>query len=140
VNSGGWFFADSLTKRAKMTWYSASVIFLFEFKDGNQNSYDVWENVYLVEAESSEVAYEKAKQFAKNDEGDDDGSLTLDGRPVTRRYAGIRKLLTIANFNSNEDVPGDGAEISFSKYCVNNKEDLEKLINGDALNVFLYEE
>jgi hypothetical protein len=30
-------------------WYTAHVIMYFKFKEGNQDSFTVWENVFLVE-------------------------------------------------------------------------------------------
>ena len=121
-------------------WYAAHAIFLFEFKDGDQNEFSIWDNVYLIDANSSHTAYKKAELFAKKDEGDDDGSLTLNNRLVYLKYYGIRKLITVSNFNANEDIPGDGAEVTFSKYSVKNQSDLKKLVKGCSVPVYFYDE
>ena len=49
-----------------MTWYSASAIFYFEYKDGKQDDYLVWENVYLLEASSVDEARSKANQLKRS--------------------------------------------------------------------------
>ena len=123
-----------------MSWYSASAIFLFEYKEGEQDTYDILENVYLIEANSPEEACLKADVYAKRDEGDDDGSLMLNERPARLVYHGIRKLINVVNLNTLDDSPTDGAEVTFSKYRLKSKDELYKWINSEALTVFFYEE
>jgi hypothetical protein len=39
-----------------MTWYAAHVILYIVFKEGQQDSYPVWENVFIVEGADEETA------------------------------------------------------------------------------------
>ncbi|MGA2599283.1 MAG: hypothetical protein ABSH09_20100 [Bryobacteraceae bacterium] len=39
-----------------MAWYAAHVIMYMRFKDGNQDRYPVYENIYLFQTESAEEA------------------------------------------------------------------------------------
>ncbi len=118
-----------------MAWYAASVIMLFEYEDAVQDDFPVWENVYLVEAESEELAIDKAISFGKEDEGNDSGSLTVNNRKARKVFQGVRKLITVINLNSDEDVPGDGAEVTFSDFLLKSKADLEKLVQGDPVQL-----
>ena len=68
-----------------MAWYSAHAILYFKLESGAQDSVTVWENVYLIEAENVDEAWEKAEARARQEEGDDDGSLTLDDQPRDAR-------------------------------------------------------
>ena len=79
-----------------MPWFAAHAIFYFEAKDGPQDSFSIWENVYLVEAKDDDEAWRKADVWARQNEGDSDGSLFWNDRPATLRYAGIRKLITVS--------------------------------------------
>jgi hypothetical protein len=58
-----------------MPWFAASAIMYVRFKSGAQDSYPIWENVLLVEAESAVQAHRLAMEFAMRDEGDSDGSF-----------------------------------------------------------------
>lgn len=68
-----------------MNWYAASAIILFEYEDGIQNDFPVWENVYLIEANDDESAMYKAIQYGKAEEGNDSGSLEVNGRKAKRQ-------------------------------------------------------
>lgn len=118
-----------------MSWYTASVIMLFEYEDGNQDDFPVWENVYLIEASDAEVAIKKASLYAKKDEGDDSGSLIVNGRRAKRVFKGIRKLLSVVNLNDDDDIPSDGAEVAFSDFLLKSEVDLKDLIDGKKVDL-----
>lgn len=40
-----------------MTWYAAHIILLTKFLDGVQDSYPIWENIVLINAETSDDAH-----------------------------------------------------------------------------------
>lgn len=119
-----------------MTWYAAHAIMVFVLKEQEQKEFSVWENIYLVEAETPDKAREKAEECARDFEGDSDGTLTINDKPATLQFRGIRKLITVSNINSDDDLPGDGAEISYSSFVVKSKTDLEKLITGEPVSIF----
>lgn len=122
-----------------MTWYAAHTIMAFVLKGQEQEEFSVWENIYLIEAETPNKACEKAEEYARVFEGDSDGTLTVNDKPATLQYQGIRKLITISNINDESDVPGDGAEISYSSFVVKNREELNNLVSGEPVNI-LYED
>lgn len=117
-----------------MPWYAASAIMYVKFKDKNQDTYPVWENVHLIEASIPEKAEEKAIRRAKKDEGDDSDSFAWNQRPATWVFAGIRKLLTVSHPDLGEKEL-DGAEVSFSEFEVSTEADLNSLVNGEDVKI-----
>ena len=120
----------------KMKWYAAHVIMHIKFKDGNQDCYPVWENIYLVCGNSNDEAFEKAENIGKEWEGDSLGTLTWDERPATWVFAGVRKLIECDDSNNR---PNNGTEITYSQFLVKNKESLDLLVNGEIVDI-TYEE
>ncbi|WNG62252.1 DUF4288 domain-containing protein [Archangium gephyra] len=126
-----------------MAWFAASVVMYFQLEDEPQDEFYIWENVYLIDAPDGAEARRKAEYFGKLEEGDDDGTLTLDGRPAKQIYGGIRKLLTCApsltsGTQDNETIE-DGTEATFSAFTVSSRKELEAFIRGESVQV-TYEE
>jgi hypothetical protein len=119
-------------------WYAAHVIMYFKVKEGVQDQFLVWENIWLVEAKSSEEAWEKAVQLGRAEEGDDEGSLRWNDRPATCVFAGVRKVVECQSLSPEYEL-GDRTEITYSQLVVDSEEALAKLVNGDPVSV-LYEE
>jgi len=121
-----------------MAWYAASAILCVKFKDGVQDCYPVWENVYLIEAETDGEAFRLAEERAREAEGDSSGSFRWDGRPATWVFAGLRKLLTV----SHEAPPalGSGDELTFSEFELADQRALERLVAGGEVGVTYMEE
>jgi hypothetical protein len=119
-----------------MPWYAASVVLYFKFKDGNQNTYPVWENVILIEANTPQEAFEKAKRIGLTEEGDSDGTMKWENRPASIVFAGVRKVIECTDKN---DRPMDSTEITYSQFRLRDKQSLDKLIKGDPVEV-TYEE
>ena len=117
-----------------MPWYAASAIMFVKFKDGNQDTYPVWENVHLIEATTPEEAEEKAIRRAREEEGDDSGSFTWNKKPATWVFAGLRKLLSVSHPDL-DDNELDGAEVTFSEFEVTTEADLDALVNGEDVKV-----
>ena len=117
-------------------WYAAHIIMLVQFKDLVQDTFPLWENIVLIEAESSEEADDKARRLGKDAEGDSAGTFCWDDRPATWVFAGIRKLIECQD---SEIAPRDGVEISYSQLVVQDKASVNKLVQGVPVTV-LYEE
>lgn len=117
-----------------MPWYAASAIMFVKYKDANQDTYPVWENVHLIEATTPEEAEEKAIRRAKENEGDASGSFFWNERPATWVFAGLRKLLTVSLPDSGKNEL-DGAEVTFSEFVVTTEADLNALVNGEDVQV-----
>jgi len=127
-----------------MAWFSAHVILYVKFKDGRQDSYPVWENIFLVQAGGEEEAMRKAVEYGKQGEGDSSGTFTWGGRPATWVLAGVRKLITCQGLASgpvgtSEEYPKDGTEVSYSQFEVADEESLRKLADGEPVPI-VYEE
>jgi hypothetical protein len=118
-------------------WFAAHVIMYFKFKDGNQNCYPVWENVFLVNAATQEEALQKAERYGRADEGDSARSLLCEGRPAILSYAGIRKLVRMGY--AKDDLPADGVEATYSVLKVKDAKALARLLGGRPVTV-RYEE
>jgi hypothetical protein len=110
-----------------MPWYAAHAIVYFELTDGSQDRFQVYENVFLVRADTTDEGFAKARAIASRDEGDDSGSLRVGDRPARRVFAGIRKLIAVSH-ESPDDQLGDGDEVTYSKLVVPDREALLKLV------------
>jgi hypothetical protein len=128
-----------------VTWYAASLIYVFKLRTGKQKRFSVWEDVCLVKASSGAVARRKAERLGRSRE-DKDQTWTVGGRPgrpATLVFAGVRKVLTIANPISapslDTDPPRHGTEVTFSTFTLKSKKDLDKLVSGQSVPM-IYEE
>ena len=122
-------------------WYCAHAIFYFEFKYEEQDSYLVHENVYLIQAEDEFSAMGKATEIAKeNEDLSEDDHLELNEKPVRYIFSGIRKLITVSNYDKkNEDVIESGVEATYSELEVDDLDQVKKLSEGSFVEV-LYRE
>ena len=122
-------------------WYCAHAIFYFEFKYEEQDSYLVHENVYLIQAVDESSAMGKAIEIAKeNEDLSEDNHLELNEKPVRYLFSGIRKLITVSNYDKeNEDIIESGIEATYSELEVDNLNQVKKLSEGSFVEV-LYRE
>lgn len=119
-----------------MPWYAAHAIVYFEYTDdGPQDGFELYENIYLIQAETSEAGYAKAGEVAKRVEGDDSGSLRAGGRPIKRVFGGIRKLVTVLGAHEVGARPDDGDEITYSELHVADRDALQKLIDDKDVDL-----
>src|SRR5258707_15486137 len=121
-----------------MPWFSAHAILYVRFKEGGQSEYPVWENVYLIEAPSSEAALDAARTRAREDEGDSSGSFTWNRRPAEWVFAGVRKLISVSHVGSGSQ-PRHGDEVTYSEHVVASMEAVRQLAEGQPVEV-RYEE
>jgi len=98
-----------------MPWYGVHVVMAVRFKDGNQNAFPAWENLFLVEAASLAAAEKKGQKLGQEIAGDAGGSLQWNGRPARWELAGVRKSVEISGKAPLKDEPGDGTEVSYNK-------------------------
>jgi hypothetical protein len=124
-----------------MTWYAASIITVTKLRDGVQTKFPVYEDVYLVEADTDGEALQKAKAIGTSSVIDDP-SLTLGGQPARDYFAGIRKLITVRN--PDEPEPDQGrpcqrSEVTYSRYTLESERDIDKLARGEPVSV-IYED
>ena|SRR5687767_9678947 len=110
-----------------MTWFAAHVIMYISVKDGKQETYPVWENVILVEAETDAAARTKAEGYGREAEGDDRGTFRWGQRPASWVFAGVRKVVRC---DSHPDQPGDGTEITYTDIVVDTLDAVRDLAAG----------
>jgi hypothetical protein len=107
-------------KGEPVSWYLSREIIYFEFADqGDQDEYQVWENLILINAQSPEEAYQKALKHGFDGEGE----VTIDGRKGRSKFKGLKTLVPVY-----EDIE-DGAEIEWLEYVVE-KDKLESLVKS----------
>jgi hypothetical protein len=117
-------------------WYCVHALFYFEYRDGNQDDYLVWENMYLIQATSPDEAKAKGEfQAMKTEKESEDDSLKLNERPARFKFAAIRKVVECQDLDEQTGRPTDGTEISYSEFMVSNKEDFSKLICASTATV-----
>ena len=97
-----------------MKWYGVHVVMAVRFKDGNQEIFPAWENVYLVHAQDGPDAEAKAAAIGNSNQGDSSGTFTWDERPASWVYMGVRKMIEVSNAASTVNELGDGAEVTYS--------------------------
>ena len=105
-------------KGEPVSWYLSREIIYFEFADQtDQDEYQVWENLILINAQSPEEAYQKALKHGFDSEEE----VTIDGRKGRSKFKGLKALVAVY-----EDIE-DGAEIEWLEYVVE-KDKLESLV------------
>lgn len=119
-------------------WYCAHAIFYYESR--GQESFLVHENVYLISADNDENALENAEALASGYEDLTGRLVGEDGRPSLYRFAGIRKLISVAtDQDPAEGRLHSGVEVSYSVMAVDTLDQVKRLARGDAVAV-LYQE
>lgn len=119
-----------------MPWFCAHIIMQTRFKDGIENVFPVWELVVLVQAGSVSEAFEKAKALGKARAGDEGGTFEYEGRPATLTYTGVRKLIEC---EVEDGDPRDGTEVTYSRFELTKRDDLQRLAKGESVRVFYRE-
>lgn len=120
-------------------WYCAHAIFFFKYE--GQRSYRLHENVYLIQSDTAEAAWENAEALAREQEvASEDGHLEVDGNKATYHFAGLRKLIEAQVDSGMEKSPLDaGIELTYSVMVVDSLSAVERLAKGEEASV-LYEE
>lgn len=75
-----------------MSLFVAHAVFYSRIKEGTQESYPVWENIYMIRANSLEEARTVVNNRAITVAGDSEGSYTVNGKKAEEVFVGIRKL------------------------------------------------
>lgn len=120
-----------------MPWYCSHAVLYFQFKDGRQDHFPAWENVYLIEATDAKEAWTKGIARARLNEGDSAGSLSLEDRPATLVFAGLRKVISVSHAGSENQI-ADGDEVTFSKCRFSDAASFQKFVNGgETTGVFV---
>jgi hypothetical protein len=89
-------------------WYAAHVIMYFKVKKRRQGNFLVHENVFLVEAASTDEAFQQAERLGRADEMDYDGGVRVNNRAAALVFAGVRKVVKLGY---GADVNGCGSTV-----------------------------
>lgn len=115
-----------------MHWYVAHCVMLMRFRDGPQDAFTGYENMFLLRANSFEDANLAAEARARQDESWGDPSLESSGRPAVLVFAGVRKVVAV------EGDPAEitsGVEVSYNDVAFDDETAFQKFVNGDEVNV-----
>jgi hypothetical protein len=115
-----------------MNWYAAHLILYFKRRKGSQTRFQVWENIVLIRADSSDEAYEKAEKRGHQEEAIDDETLTIGGHPSRLVFAGVRKVTLCQDEHAR---PTDGTEISYNELVLRSEAAIKKLVAGNTVPV-----
>ena len=110
-----------------MSWYTGNAIFYFRLKSGIQTEFPVWENIYLVQADSFEQARRKIATRASEAAGDSAASLIYENQPAELVFMGIRKITSCENETCR---PEDGNEVSYNEFVLGDLDSVRRLSEG----------
>ncbi len=113
-------------------WYIAHVVMAFCLTKHPQKRFPVWEDMYLITANSGHEAWNKAEQLGREQEGDSDGSLRVGGKPAVLRFMGVRKIVECV---SPDERPGDGTEVSYNDLGFDSLRDVKRFADGLAVSL-----
>lgn len=120
-------------------WYVAHLVCCWSFLDGRQDLFSIWESVYLISAIDLDEAKQKANQYGRAEEipPREEDPMTIEGRPVYLKYAGIRK---ISKIECSDHGPNTGTVLSQFKLRPIDDVDYRALLKGDEADIVLYPE
>jgi hypothetical protein len=116
-----------------MAWYAAHAVLSVVFKDGNQDHIPIWENIYLVQADSSDAAFDAAEACARQFESVVDESFTWEGRSARWCFRGIRKMIA-CDVDENGNV-SSGSEATFLQMELRGEQELHEFLNLETVTL-----
>lgn len=116
-----------------MSWYAAHLVMFARLK-GNvrQQTFPVWENIVLIEADSEDEAMKNAEQHGHEEEGDDDGTFRWASKPAEWVFAGVRKITLCQD---SQKRPKNGTELSYTELELGSEEAVYQLMEGEPVCV-----
>lgn len=120
------------------TQYAAHLIMAIKYRDPPQDRIPLYENVVLIDARSDDEAWDRAEVIGREDAAQDDASFRWDGRPARLEFVGVRKVISCQPRGLSERIES-GAELTYSQMSVRSEADLQKLVDGEPVEV-VYEE
>jgi uncharacterized protein DUF4288 len=122
-------------------WYAASALFVAQVQgEADRCPLLVEERVYLIAAANDDDALNKATSFAKQEvSAEGEYPSELHGKPSRDEFVGIRKLMTVRRHVTDHAFPdqevADGCEATFSFFEIADRQDLQQLVSGDAVEL-----
>jgi hypothetical protein len=115
-----------------MTWYAAHIVMQVELYSEEQIKFPIWENIYLVEANTVDEAISKAEKIGLSHNGDSNGSFRWGDKPAHWVFRGVRKLIELQSSADIENRPLDGCELTYNSLEFDDRESLIKFVNGES--------
>ena len=117
-------------------WYSAHIVMYFEYIDGGpQTDYHMYENVFLVKAESHVEANLKGQQIGMKAESEGEGQVWVGSRDAKTRFGGVRKTIEIIVEQSDQLQLTDEVEVTYFEIWVETRAELDSYISGERMFV-----
>jgi len=116
-------------------WYAAHIIMYLRFQDGLQDKHPVWEEIYIIQANSSDDAFREADRIGAFNQSADIGSHTYENRPVRWEYAGVRRMAECIDFE--DGPPQSGKEVSYIYYFLEDAESINSMMNKQSVRLVL---
>lgn len=120
-----------------MKWYTVSIIISCRLREGKQEIFPVYENYTLFEAKNINDAFNIATEYAK-EYIKIDNNLKLNGKEAYWNFEGIRKIVELKNYFSDDldvDKPTSGVEVSYSYMETDNENTLRDLATGKEVYI-----
>lgn len=114
-------------------WYIAHVLCLQEYTDPPYE-WSIMENLIMINAKSSNDAYQKALLLGEEENVEQVESVTFEGRAFDIKFIGVRKVVSCL---PKDERPSSGTEVSYQEYTLKSKDDISKLLNGDSVEIVL---
>ncbi|MDX2109760.1 MAG: hypothetical protein SFY80_05905 [Verrucomicrobiota bacterium] len=106
---------------------------VFSTDDGSGSNLVVWENMYLIYANSIEEVELKTINICKKDEASSQNNY-LDGKKAIYIFKGIRKIIKLS-FSEYDDDLYDGRELTYNKYEVDNINIIDDMVDGKTVTI-----
>lgn len=116
-------------------WYAAHLIMALKFQDGRQDIHPVWENIHIIEADTSDEAYDKADRIGLFEQEADTGKHTYGERPVRWKYAGVRRLAECIAFE--DGPPQSEREVTYLSYFLKDEKSFDRLLSDLSTEIIL---
>lgn len=122
-----------------MEWYAAHTMIAFRRDDG-VGPISVFENIYIICAESHDIANQKANDISALEIKSND-RLNINSCPSSLIYGGVRKINNVINESQGQrnNILSDGSEISYLEYEFESMNDLEVMISGEPAVIKIIE-
>lgn len=117
-----------------MAWFTASIISCIIVDEGGQSSFPIYEDFYLVEANSRDELHKKIKEIMN--EINAAGQCNYNGKPAKQKCVGVRKVRSVYNqspLDIDQDRPDSGTELSHSFMMARSITDVETYASGGAV-------
>ena len=115
-------------------WFAVHAAVVYDFTENiiPQSEFHVYENVYLIEAESPDLARNAATNIVREEISGIRFPSKIDERPALPRFAGIRKVMLVSTLERGDaDKVAHGTEATYAVLYFDNISDFEKYLAGD---------